>query len=124
MKGIAEIISVIMILMITLSLATLTYSYVGGIYAQHTRPVEVVDSYCDAGKITFVIRNGGTVDMNANALTCLPISQTCSAGCSLPGNIPPGGAAAITSVGCTSGRAHTWRLQGPSNSIELYAYCP
>jgi len=124
MKGIAEVVGVIMILMLTLSLATLTYIYVTTVYAQQTRPIEVVDAYCIGGKITFVIRNGGSVDMNANALNCYAVSQACSSGCNLPANLPPGGAGAVTADGCVSGRAHTWRLVGPSNFIELYAYCP
>ncbi|HLC39618.1 MAG TPA: archaellin/type IV pilin N-terminal domain-containing protein [archaeon] len=122
-KGIAEIVGVIMILMITLSLAAFTYSYITTVYAQRTRPVEVVDSYCEGGKITFVIRNGGTVDLNANAMNCYAVSQSCTSSCSLPANTPPGGAGQITATGCASGRAHTWRLVGPSNVIELYAYC-
>ena len=124
LKGISEIIGVIMILMITLTLASLTYSYVGTVYAQVTRPIEIVDSYCIGGNITFVIRNGGTVDLNGNSMTCYPISQSCSSSCSVPTNIPPGGAGAVTVTGCTQGRAHTWRIRGPSNVIELYSFCP
>ena len=122
-KGVAEVLGVIMILMITLSLASLTYSYVGNVYAQKTRPIEIVDSYCMEGKATFVIRNGGSVDLNANSINCRPISQSCSASCALPSNIPPAGAGAVTATGCTSGRAHTWHLVGPSNGIDLYVMC-
>ena len=123
MKGVAEVIGILMVLMLTLSLSALTYSYVWGIYDKYTRPIEIVDSYCSDDKIIFVVRNGGTVDLNANSFKCYPISQTCSVSCTLPSNIPSGGAEAITSTGCTQGRAHTWRLTGPSNSLELYAYC-
>lgn len=124
MKGISEIIGVIMILIITLTIASMTYTYVGNVYAQSTRPIEIIDAYCIAGNVTFVIRNGGTTDLNANSLTCTPLSQTCSSSCSLPSDIPAGGAGSVTAVGCTNGRAHTWRLRGPSNGMDLYAYCP
>ena len=123
MKGIAEVVGVIMILMITLSLSSLTYMYVGNVYAQYTRPIEVVDAYCMDGKATFVIRNGGDVDLNANSLSCRPISQTCTSSCTVPSNIAPGAAGAVTATGCTLGRAHTWKLIGPSNGIDLYASC-
>ena len=124
MKGVAEVLGVIMIMMITLGLASLTYTYVGTVFAQHTRPIEVIDGYCDSGKATFVIRNGGTVDLNANALNCNGVSQSCDVSCTLPSNIPPGGAGTITATGCTQGRAHTWRLIGPSNVLQLYTFCP
>ena len=124
MKGISEIIGVIMILIITLTMASMTYGYIGSVYAQQTRPIEIIDGYCMGGNATFVIRNGGATDLNANSLSCRPLSQECGAGCILPAQITPGGAGSVTATGCTSGRAHTWRLRGPSNSVDLYVYCP
>jgi len=123
-KGVSEIIGVVMVLMMTLTMSSLTYTYIGTVYAQATRPIEAIDSYCIGGNITFVIRNGGSSDLNGNSLTCYPISQTCSTGCTVPSSVTPGGAGTVTIGGCTSGRAHTWRLRGPSNVVELYAYCP
>jgi len=124
MKGVSEIIAVIMILIITLTMASMTYGYIGSVYAQQTRPIEIIDAYCMAGNATFVIRNGGAQDINANSLSCRPLSQECSSGCNVPSDIPPGGAGSITATGCSSGRAHTWHLRGPSNNIDLYVYCP
>ena len=123
-KGLSEIVGVIIALIMALGIASLIYSYVATAYSKSTRPIELIDEYCIDGNITFVVRNGGTANLNANSLSCYPISQSCSSSCLLPANIPSGGAAAIIATGCLSGRTHTWRLGGPSNSLQLYTFCP
>lgn len=123
MKGLSEVLSVLIILMMTLAFASLIYSYVGSLVTHSSRTIEAIDNYCISGNVTFVIRNGGSVDLNGNSLSCRAVDATCSTNCNVPDNIAPGKAGAVTIGGCTPGRAHTWNLQGPSNNINLYAEC-
>ena len=122
-KGFSEMLGVLMILMLTLTMAAMLYAFVGTVFAQSTRSIEVIDSYCMSGNASFVIRNGGNVDLNGNSLKCTPVSQSCSTPCQVPDNIPAGGAGYVIASGCSSSRSHSWNLRGPSNAVDLYVYC-
>lgn len=123
MKGISEVVAVVLMLMITIALAGMAYMYISGIFTVKTQGIEVADSYCTGGTVTFTIRNIGTT--NVTSITC---TQTAPAGdtCSLTGvNIAPGTTQSFTET-CsgTGGRSCVYRLT-PSvgTSIQASVYC-
>jgi len=85
-------------------------------------PIELIESHCYNGIATLIVRNDGIKDLTSSSLTCTAESNPCSGTCS-PVDLPAGQTGTITISGCSSGY-HTYRLAGPSNSINMVFYCP
>lgn len=123
MKGISPIIATILMLMITIALAGTAYLYISGAFERQIQGIELVDSYCTGGTVSFVIRNLGTTPITT--LTC---SQTAPAGdtCSFSGvNIAPGGTQTLTDTCSGSGgRSCVYRITPPvGRSIQATVFC-
>ncbi|MBI5871503.1 hypothetical protein HZB88_00250 [archaeon] len=126
MKAISAIIGTILILMITLALVSVSYFYIFGIYTTKTLVIEGVgvptvtkeDSTCS---ITWKIRN-----LAADTVS-VTISKVSTAACTLsttsPSNIIGGGSLDITATGCAVNNNHVFKAAGPSNTVNLIAYC-
>ena len=132
MKGISAIIATLLILLITIGLAGLAYSYISGVFTSKTMTISLVDAYCTGTDAMFIIRNDGTQTLPSTSVTATVIDASCTGG-NLPttesnnpltSDISAGSTATLTATGCKTGRTHTWRLSGPSNSITLSVYCP
>lgn len=113
MKGISEVIALILMLVITIALAGTAYLYISGIFTTQTQGIEVSDAFCTpystlsppAGNITMTIRNLGTSPVTA--ITCAQIAPAggicgASSGSSETGFNFPGGAA------IAPGQSLTW----------------
>jgi FlaG/FlaF family flagellin (archaellin) len=122
MKGISTIIAVILMLTITIALASTAYILISGMPATKGLVLSVVDSYCVGGTATFVIRNEGMTTISAAAQTRISIDEACATDFTLQ-DIPAGGTVTYQSTGCATGRKHTYRLRGPANAVELSVFC-
>ncbi len=72
-RGITPIISVILMLMLTLSLAGIAFSYTRGMLSSTlARNINVIDATCKNGRMSLILKNIGTDDINvAKDLTVL-----------------------------------------------------
>lgn len=127
MKGISAVIATILMLMITIGLAGMAYSYISGIFTAKTQAIESVDSYCvtnTTGTFAFfVVRNSGTAEIGSTQLNLVSINELCTTDPATAITIAAGSTGTLTASGCGRGRPHTYRLRGPSNVLELSAYC-
>ena len=71
MKGISAVIATLIMLIITIGLAGLAYSYISGVFTSKTSVVLSVDgsSYCNSTHIIAYIRNDGTTTSGAVTVT-------------------------------------------------------
>lgn len=127
MKGISAVIATILMLMITIGLAGMAYTYISGIFTAKTQALEAIDSYCvtnTTGTFAFfAVRNSGTADIGSDQLNIVSINEDCTTDPSVAITITAGSTATLTASTCDRGRPHTYRLRGPSNVVELSAYC-
>ena len=118
-KGITPIIAIIILLLITIGLAALAWTYLSGFLAGYTKSISLVDSYC-TGTTTanVVLRNSGTEPIALGSAAC-SFSGTSTACGSLTvtrtdggnlnsasinpssGNLAPMGTLTFTDTGCT-----------------------
>jgi len=121
-RGVSAVIATILMLMITIALAGMAYMYISGIFTSSTLGLEVIDAYCTGGTATWTVKNSGTSDIAAASLTVNAVNEACTVNPSAVA-IGAGQRGTLTATGCTSGRTHSFRLIGPSNAVELSAYC-
>ncbi|MFQ6056804.1 MAG: LamG-like jellyroll fold domain-containing protein [Methanosarcinales archaeon] len=71
MKGVSYVIGSILMLIIVIALAGMAYMYIAGVFTGTIQGIEIVDSFCEGGEVTMIIRNIGTTP-----ITSLDIKQT------------------------------------------------
>ena len=135
LKGISAIIATLLILVITLGLAGLAYTYISRIFTSRTATLSLVDAYCYGDKATVIIRNEGTTPISKDSVRLIAVNENCnelnttnpltSSGQSATFNndFPAGEDISIMFDSCETGRAHVYRLRGPSNAFEISFYC-
>jgi FlaG/FlaF family flagellin (archaellin) len=93
MKGISDVIAMLLMLVITIGLVGLSYSYITGIFTARTAVVlNIVPeaSSCTPATISVVVRNDGTTTSGAvNVSVTSPTGGIAMGSCS-PSNIPAG----------------------------------
>ena len=91
-KGISAVIATVLMLVITIALASTTYIYSTGILTTATQGVEVVDNFCDSNSyVTAALRNLGTNPVtNIQCLQTAPSGDTCSSSSLANADIAPG----------------------------------
>lgn len=135
MKGVSAVIATILMLMITIALASLAYTYISGAFTQATGVVVQMDgtaTSCSAKSITVYVRNAGTIATDASLIT---LSGTNSTGSALsPASVvcgpatlklPAGGGAVRCVTPLTNGGQGYNRIivSGPSNTVSESVYC-
>ena len=99
MKGVSSVIATILMLMITIALAGMAYTYISGLFRTRTAVVlSVADAQCTTGGVTVYVRNDGTatsstvtVSRDDGAASCTITSiaagqeGTCKIGTASPG---------------------------------------
>ena len=135
LKGISAIIATLLILVITLGLAGLAYTYISRIFTSRTATLSLVDVYCYGGRATAIIRNEGTTDISGSSVRLIAINENCNElnttkyltssdqSATFDNNFPAGEDVSIIFDNCKTGRAHVYRLRGPSNAFEISFYC-
>lgn len=128
MKGISAVVATILMLLITITLAGVAYTFMQGTFTRETQGVEIIDSYCSGGSVSITIRNLGTE--NVTSLTCsqtAPTGDTCQAAFTSPVvvNIAPGATQTFTD-GCSGSGARTciYRIIPPTGrTVTASAAC-
>lgn len=122
MKGISAIVATLLMLIITIGLAGLAYSYISGVFTTKTKTISLVDAFCSDRKAHFVVRNEGTTDITTNELTAVKTGNNCDDDLEMAA-IPAGKTVMLNATNCNTGPVN-FRLIGPSNAIQLNTYCP
>ncbi len=61
MKGVSTVIATLLMLIITIALAGLAYTYISGVFSARTAVVfDIIEATCPADYITVTVRNDGT----------------------------------------------------------------
>jgi hypothetical protein len=128
MKGVSTVIATILMLVITIAMASVAYMYMSGMLTTAQQGIQVVDHYCSGGTVTLVIKNSGTIAVAANAITVsqtAPTGDTASPATCCAAAIDSGRTATYTDA-CTGtgGRNCIYRLSPPTGlTVEAYQYC-
>ena len=127
MKGVSAIVATLLMLIITIGLAGLAYSYISGVFTTKTKTLSLVDAFCapENGKNVahFVVRNEGTTNITSTELTVINTGGNCDDLSQMTANISAGSTVMLNASGCNPGTVSI-RLIGPSNAIQLNTYCP
>lgn len=134
MKGVSAVIAAILMLMITMALAGVAYFYISGIFAAKTALIEPVgDASVTAGagpstcSISWRIRNtaatGVTVTVqNVSLIGCTSFTGFSALDTSF--SMVGGETKTIGAIGCKNVQTHIAKAVGPSNTVNLIAFCP
>jgi FlaG/FlaF family flagellin (archaellin) len=132
MKGISDVIAMLLMLVITIGLVGLAYSYISGVFTARTAVALSQDGQgiCQAGatsnSITFWIRNDGTSRATSLTWADVPGNPSTITGCTFnPTAIDP---ATITTVTCSRSSAAAGYYQvriGAAGATPTFArvYC-
>ncbi|MEM0333231.1 MAG: CARDB domain-containing protein [Candidatus Aenigmatarchaeota archaeon] len=104
MKAISDVIAMLLMLVVTIGLVGLAYSYISGIFTARTAVVLSIDSSfttCTSSTITVGVRNDGTQASDTVTVTATKPDGTQSGNCQL-NSIPPG-----STVSCQINRGST-----------------
>ena len=144
MKGVTPIIATIILLLITIALASAAYTYMQGFFTQMTAcTIDVVDSYpiTTSGEpcAHIIIRNAGQSDINLCAgqncddqIDCGGITivkttggRLTNAGFGVVTRLAPGGIATFIDEGCISGTcSYRFVCKAGAKAVTASVYCP
>ncbi len=129
MKGISEIIAVIMILMIVIGLAGTAFVYIqGSLLGRTANQIEIQDVSCAAGSPGTIYITVKNLDPQLSItpsedlivrLDNVPVTPTWSGDIAAQNN----GVQELSCALCDSGSTHVIRVIGPSNVVERSAIC-
>ena len=130
MKGISTVVATLLMLIITIALAGLAYSYISGIFTARTAVVLAIDKAdCDptTNAITVALRNDGTSPINLNAIT---LSGTKADGSAIPsttcaasGTLSAGGTVTCSNTLTGSDGTNTIKASGGGSTATGTVYC-
>lgn len=120
-RGITPVISIVLLLMLTIALTGAAYMYISGMFQTKTQGIDVIDSFCNGGSASWIVRNLGSTDISASSVTILSVDESCTTD-PVAVALPAGQQVTLT-ASCSTGRAHTFRLIGPSNVQQLMVIC-
>jgi FlaG/FlaF family flagellin (archaellin) len=129
MKGITTVVATLLMLIITIALAGLAYTYISGVMTARTAIVLGIDrTDCDpaTNNITVTIRNDGTAPIDLSAIT---ISGTMANGTAIDlktcgtGTLDAGSTETCTTPVTGSDGTNTIRVSGGGSSATGTAYC-
>jgi flagellin-like protein len=121
MKGISAIIATLMMLLITMALAGMAYMYISGVFTSKTRVISLQDAFCVGTTGSVIVRNEGPDTIRAGEQTLVPVDESCTKPSMT--DIPQGSTVRYDFTDCGTNRFHSYRLIGPSNSIEIRFRC-
>ncbi len=139
MKGVSTVIATLLMLIITIAMAGLAYSYISGLFSAKTGKIIEIDTggtFCSGTTVTVYIKNEGTVDFTANNANIQKQGFTAKACTTAATNVVAGGASVactntLTSVaadGITQGNniivANAGAAAGPTNTVRANVFCP
>jgi FlaG/FlaF family flagellin (archaellin) len=108
MKAVSTVVATLLMLIITIGLAGIAYSYISGVLTTQTAVVlELVDSICDGTSITTTVRNSGTTTSGAVTVSATNPAGASAGSCSIA-SIQPGLTGSCSFA--KTGTAGTYRL--------------
>ncbi len=124
MKGISAVIATILLLMITIAIASTAYMYVTGMIGGMTsKTISVSHASCDGGAITLVISNDGTTALvDGDLKVYVNNGDVTGQFGALDDNVQPHTTSVATGSGGNSGSV-TVLIVSPSNSASQTVYC-
>ncbi len=134
MKGVSTVIATLLMLIITIALAGLAYSYISGLFSSKTGKIVSIDSdatFCTGTTITAYISNDGTVDFTSNNVNVQKQGQVAAA-CTVAANNVVAGGAAVACTGYGTGVTQGNNIivisgansNGPTNTVRSNVFCP
>jgi flagellin-like protein len=132
MKGISTVVATLLMLIMTIALATLAYSYISGVFTARTAVVlSIAGADCNptTNNINVTLRNDGTSPINLNAITLSGTKADGSAMISVPcSNSTSGILAAGNTTTCPntltgSDGTNTVKASGGGSTATGIAYC-
>jgi FlaG/FlaF family flagellin (archaellin) len=112
MKGISDVIAMLLMLVVTIGLVGLAYSYITGVFTSRTSVVLSIDaanSYCNSTHLIVAVRNDGTTPSGNVTVVAYNATGT-SSSCTSP----------ISSIG--AGTFNTCSIQRGANTISGSGY--
>ena len=126
MKGVSAVIAIILMLMITIALAGMAYTYMSGVFTAKTAVVlTITDAECKSTGVRVWVRNDGTVSSGA-----VTVTVTTSAGGTITCTIAAPGLAPGAESSCPAGSAspgqgyRTITATAGSARARGSVYCP
>ena len=127
MKGISAIVATILMLLITITLAGVAYTFTMGTWTSQTQGIDIDDSYCIGNQVKIIVRNIGT--NNISSVTCSQTAPAIDATCDFTGalttQIGPGMTQEfVDACGGEGGRSCNYRIvPSTGKSVTVTAYC-
>ncbi|MEM5829443.1 MAG: archaellin/type IV pilin N-terminal domain-containing protein [Candidatus Aenigmatarchaeota archaeon] len=75
-KGVSTVIATLLMLLISIALAGVAYSYFSSLVVTGTQGIELVDNYCNGTHAFIVIKNIGTNPIPENEIYCTQIAPS------------------------------------------------
>jgi len=122
MKGFSESIATVILLLVSFGFAASLFLMFNGLGAPKAITVEEIAAYCSNNTATFVIRNGGKVNLTKASFVCSKTSSNCLGNCIVDQNFSAGGAGYVRIYNCSTG-TQKFSLAGVANSLQLVVYC-
>jgi flagellin-like protein len=130
MRGISTVVATLLMLIITIALAGLAYSYISGIFTARTAVVLAIDKAdCNPATnvITVTLRNDGTSPINLNAITLSGTkadgSAMTSVTCGTSGTLAAGSTATCPNTLTGSDGTNTIKASGGGSTATGTVYC-
>jgi flagellin-like protein len=130
MKGISTVVATLLMLIITIALAGLAYSYISGIFTARTAVVLAIagaDCNPTTNNITVTLRNDGTSPINLSAITFSVTmangTTTTSIQCNATGVLSGGNIIVCPNTLQGSDGINTIRVSGGGSTATGTAYC-
>ncbi len=135
-KGVSEVIATLLMLIITIAMAGLAYSYISGVFVARTGKIVEIDSgatFCSNNVITAYVRNVGTVDFASKDVGIQKQGVDTFVACDLAAATETviGGGPVIkcdTTITGTQGNniivVGAFGSAGPTNTVRVNVFCP
>lgn len=132
MKGISTVIATLLMLIITIALAGLAYSYISGVFSAKTGKVVEIDAggtSCTDSSITVYIKNTGTVDFSSVDVNIALQGGTPTACDITAENVVAGGGSIKCDNTLTGSEGNNMIVVsggtgGPTNTVRATVWCP
>ncbi|MHA1744117.1 MAG: archaellin/type IV pilin N-terminal domain-containing protein [Candidatus Heimdallarchaeota archaeon] len=126
MKGVSAIIATILMLVITIALAGLAYSYMSGILTSRTAVVLSIDAsatQCSGDTITVFVKNDGTSNATVTAYSATSPGGVASTACGSAQVIQPGTEVSFTCTKTGGPGYYPLRATAAGASASGSVYC-
>jgi flagellin-like protein len=112
MKGISDIIAMLLMLVITIAIAGLAYGFISGILGGRTGVVLGIEpaTYCTQNDIVVYVRNDGTTKSSNVTVEARTADNVAAGNCTIPGGIDPGITSSCTITRQAGAPAGTYTL--------------